>query len=186
MKTQQKPLQPNHTAMGRVNHAGEKGACAIYAGHLLGLALKRKKTRFFEELCAQEIPHVQFFQKFNEIYGIKSTPFEGVLCALGWSTAVLAGLAGPQFCSTWTHAIEDVIENHYRGQCASLHAQDPLLPWLQKFADEEASHGHHAAQETPHGGQRALAKVIRGFTRMAIGLAKWESLKKKIKPFHKT
>lgn len=163
---------PQYNAIGRVDLAGERGACALYAGHIFGLALRGKKTSVFEHFCEEELSHVDFFQRFCQFYSIKPTKFDRLFRAVGWSGAVVAGLLGPQTCFMWTQAVESVIEKHYVDQAKSLAAQDPLAPWLAQFAQEEASHRLSSMHNRFTPRQKVFMRVLSSCIRVSIFLSR--------------
>ena len=151
----------------RVDLAGEKGACAIYAGQVWALALMNKASPLIESMYTQEVAHVVLFEKLQQDYGARPTALGPVWNVLGWGLGAVTGFSGVKAAMTCTTAVEDVIAHHYGKQVASLSPDNPLIPVLEQCQADELHHGH---QSTSHGGEihSVLGKAIQRATQLAV------------------
>lgn len=154
----------------RVDLAGEKGACAIYAGQVWALALMSKSSPLIESMYAQEVAHVMLFEKLQQDYGASPTALGPVWSVLGWGLGAATALAGKKAAMTCTTAVEDVIAHHYGKQVSSLSPENPLIPVLEQCQADEIHHGHLS---TFHGGE--THSVLGKFIKRATQLAVWAS-----------
>ena len=90
--------------------------------------------------------------------------------ALGAATALM----GPKAAMACTVAVEEVIDEHYRAQAASLGADEkPLQQTIEKFRADEL---HHRDAGLANGAEQApaypvLSAAIKAGSRLAIWLA---------------
>ncbi len=154
----------------RVDLAGEKGACAIYAGQSWALALQNKPCPLIDAMYTQEVAHVVVFEKLQQEYQARTTVFSPLWTVLGWSLGAMTGFAGSSAAMTCTTAVEDVIERHYAKQISQLALGHPLVPILKQCQADEAHHGHQSAAQ---GGQlhSVLGKAIKRATQVAVWLS---------------
>jgi len=154
----------------RVDLAGEKGACAIYAGQVWALALMNKRCSLIESMYTQEVSHVVLFEKLQKEYGARPTALGPLWNVLGWGLGAVTGCAGVKSAMTCTTAVEDVIADHYAKQINQLSPDNPLVPVLKQCQDDEIHHGH---QSTSHGGEihSVLGKAIKSATLLAVWLS---------------
>jgi ubiquinone biosynthesis monooxygenase Coq7 len=151
----------------RVDLAGEKGACAIYAGQTWALALKNKPCPLINSMYTQEVSHVALFEKLRKEYDARPTLFDPLWMVLGWGLGAVTGCASSVSAMTCTTAVEDVIERHYAKQITHLTPDNPLVPLLQRCQADEA---HHFHQATSRGGHldSLLGKAIKCATQIAV------------------
>ena len=159
--------------MIRVDHAGEYGACRIYAGQLAVLG-KSSAAAAIEHMAEQERRHLGVFEQLVGDRRVRPTallPFWHVAgFALGAGTALL----GEKAAMVCTVAVEDVIEEHYARQIEALDGDEPELEkTFEEFRQEELEHratGLAAdAEQAP--GYELLSGAIKRGSRLAIWLS---------------
>ncbi|MDA0305120.1 MAG: demethoxyubiquinone hydroxylase family protein [Proteobacteria bacterium] len=165
--------------MIRVDQAGEYGAVRIYEGQLSVLG-QSKSAPVIEYMAEQERRHLSAFNKLIPEHRVRPTallPFWHVAgFALGAGTALL----GEKAAHACTVAVEEVIDEHYADQVASLDAdgdvvtgQGGLRDTLEEFRLEEVEHKEKGlemgAEEAP--GYEVLTGAIKAGSRLAIWLS---------------
>ncbi len=168
-------VKPDYRRMIRVDLAGERGACAIYAGQFLALALwpqrphRQELTSILEDMAYQETGHVLLFEALQKKHTAPSTRMDPLWITMGWGLGVLTGWSS-KATMTCTAAIEEIIETHYTKQIHELPEGDPLREDLMVCQIQEAAHKEKARLE---GGdiKGFLGTSIRNITKIAIWLS---------------
>ena len=159
--------------MIRVDHAGEYGAARIYAGQLsvLGRSAHAKTIRHMAE---QEARHLAAFERLLPERRVRPTVLSPLWHLAGYALGAATALMGPAAAMACTVAVEEVIDEHYAGQLATLGDADPALSAaIAEFRDDELKHRDLAlaqgAERAP--GYPLLAAAIKAGSRLAIWLS---------------
>jgi ubiquinone biosynthesis monooxygenase Coq7 len=159
--------------MIRVDHAGEYGAKRIYQGQLAVLG-RGPKGDVLRHMQAQEQVHLDKFSELIAQRRVRPTallPFWHIAgFVLGATTAAL----GERAAMACTVAVEEAIDEHYRGQTAVLGDDETALrDTIETFRAEELEHRDiglaHEAEKAP--GYRLLSAAIKAGCRVAIALS---------------
>jgi len=159
--------------MIRVDHAGEYGAKRIYQGQLAVLG-RGPKGDVLRHMQAQEQVHLDKFSELIAQRRVRPTallPFWHIAgFVLGATTAAL----GERAAMACTVAVEEVIDEHYRGQTAVLGDDETALrDTIEIFRAEELEHRDiglaNEAEKAP--GYRLLSGAIKAGCRVAIALS---------------
>lgn len=169
--------QENEIArMIRVDHAGEHGAVRIYAGQLAVLG-HTKSGDTIRHMAAQEAEHLETFDRLVAEHGVRPTALSPIWHVAGYALGAATALMGEKAAMACTAAVEEVIDEHYAKQAATL-AQNgqgdaPLKATIEKFRADEIAHRDtaiaHGAEQAP--GYRLLSDVIKTGCRIAIRLS---------------
>lgn len=157
----------------RVDHAGEYGAVRIYAGQLAVLpdGPARDKVR---KMAEQEARHLETFAKMLAERRVRPTLLAPVWHVAGWALGAGTAALGEKAAMACTVAVEDVIDEHYRGQARRLGSDEAdLVETIEEFRAEEIEHRDMALD---HGagdglGYMLLRTGVGASTRMAIWLS---------------
>ena len=162
--------------MIRVDHAGEHGAVQIYRGQLavLGHTAAGETIKHMHE---QEQAHLQRFDQLIAEHGVRPTALAPVWSVAGYALGAVTALMGAKAAMACTAAVEEVIDEHYARQAASLEkdgaAQADLKETIEKFRADEIAHREtaleHGAEEAP--GYLVLSEAIKAGCRLAIKLS---------------
>ena len=163
--------------MIRVDHAGERGAVAIYAGQraIFGRASATgaiaRKTAEMED---GEKLHLEKFEAMIRAGEARPTLMTPLWDAAGFALGAATALLGEKAAHACTEAVETVIEAHYNAQLAELGDRDPALSAsIRQFRDEEVEHRDYAqangASEAP--AYPVLSAFIRFGCRAAIAIS---------------
>lgn len=164
-----------HKEFIRVDLAGEKGACYLYAGHVWTLALMGKDpSTELTHMYEQEVSHFILFQDLQKKYQVAPTLFMPLWRLLGWSLGAISSIKGESTAMECVAAVEQVILDHYYSQIQQLRRYplkeaDPLLPILEKCYEDEGRHHEVASEYAPR--HPLFQKAVRTFTRIAITLS---------------
>ena len=168
-------LDPAHllARIIRVDQAGEYGAARIYEGQLAVLGAS-KSAPAIRRMAEQERRHLEAFDQLLVARRVRPSllsPFWQLAgFALGAGTALL-GEAAAMAC---TEAVEEVIDEHYRRQMASLGEDEaPLRETIATFREEEIAHrdAARAAGAADAPAYPLLNGTIKAGARLAIWLA---------------
>lgn len=169
--------QPDIESMIRVDHAGEYGAVRIYQGQLA--VLKRRKgasasVETIEHMAAQEQRHLKAFDRLVNERRVRPTALEPVWRVAGFALGAATAALGEKAAFACTAAVEEVIDEHYASQIASLKDKDPALTsTVEGFRADEAAHREealkHGAEQAP--GYKLLSETIKAGCRIAIKLS---------------
>lgn len=157
----------------RVDHAGEYGARRIYEGQLSVLG-KSACGPTLRHMAEQEAQHLKTFEKLVVERRARPTVLLPFWHAAGYALGAATALLGEQAAMACTVAVEEVIDEHYRGQIASLGDEErPLGETLEAFRQEEVEHRDTAlasgAEDAP--GYAVLTQAVKGASRLAIWLS---------------
>lgn len=166
----------NLARMIRVDHAGEHGAVQIYRGQLavLGHTAAGRTIRHMED---QEKAHLKTFDALLVQHGVRPTVLAPVWHVAGFALGAATALLGQKAAMACTAAVEEVIDEHYAAQIATLEADGAtsaaLKDTLASFRADEIEHRDtaiaHGAEETPAYG--LLSSAIKAGCRLAIRLS---------------
>ena len=166
--------------MVRVDHAGEYGAVRIYSGQLAVFERLPHKRRIAESLAHMRDEEVEHLNKFNELVNARRvrptalTPFWHVA---GYALGAATALMGEKAAHACTAAVEEVIDDHYRGQIEKLKElggeEAQLAETIEKFREEEVRHKEEALAEGAEEavGYPLLSGAIRAGCKLAIRVA---------------
>ena len=157
----------------RVDHAGEYGARRIYEGQLSVLG-KSACGPTLRHMAEQEAQHLKVFEKMVVERRARPTALLPFWHVAGYVLGAATALLGEQAAMACTVAVEEVIDEHYRGQIASLGEDEkPLGETLEAFRQDEVAHRDTAlasgAEDAP--GYAVLTQAVKGASRLAIWLS---------------
>jgi ubiquinone biosynthesis monooxygenase Coq7 len=162
--------------MIRVDHAGEYGAVQIYRGQLAILG-HTATGETIKHMQRQEEEHLARFDELIADHGVRPTALAPVWNVAGYALGAVTALMGEKAAMACTAAVEEVIDEHYARQAASLQkdgeANVALRETIEKFREDEIAHRataiEHGAEEAP--GYRVLSEAIKAGCRLAIKLS---------------
>ncbi|MFN5589533.1 MAG: demethoxyubiquinone hydroxylase family protein [Holosporales bacterium] len=138
-------LNPQHAVKQaiRVNQAGEYGAKRIYDGQLaiLGRTLAGAKIR---HMAAQEQGHLDAFNTLLHQRGVRPTILQPLWHVAGFALGAGTALLGERWAMACTAVIEEVIEQHYKDQAATLGDDAPLQAAIASACADEVEHRSEA------------------------------------------
>ena len=157
----------------RVDHAGEYGAVRIYDGQLAVLG-RGRAAGAVRNMAEQERRHLVTFEELLRARRVRPTLLQPLWSAAGFALGAATALLGERAAMACTVAVEEVIDEHYRGQAERLGEDEPALrERLLAFRDDELAHREvalaHGAAETP--GYELLSAAIKAGSRLAIWLS---------------
>jgi 3-demethoxyubiquinol 3-hydroxylase len=157
----------------RVDHAGEYGARRIYEGQLavLGKSACAPTLRHMHE---QELAHLRTFEDLLVSHRVRPTLLQPVWHVAGFALGAATAMMGEKAAMACTVAVEEVIDEHYAGQHASLtDDQSALKDTIETFRQEELQHRDigldHGAEEAP--AYELLSGAVKAGSRLAIWLS---------------
>ncbi len=159
--------------MIRVDHAGEYGACRIYAGQLAVLG-EDPAARPIRHMAAQEKRHLETFERLIAERRVRPSLLHPLWHAAGFALGAATALLGPRAAMACTVAVEEAIDQHYADQARRLGGREPeLKATLEEFRVEEIAHRDLARAEGAEGAPAyaLLTGAIRAGSRAAIWLA---------------
>lgn len=157
----------------RVDHAGEYGAVRIYEGQLAVLG-NTPSGPVIRRMAEQERKHLETFDRLLPERRVRPTILSPVWHAAGFALGAASALLGERAAMACTVAVEEVIDEHYAAQAASLgEDEQPLKETIEKFRQEELEHRDeglaHGAVQAP--AYEALTTVVKSASRLAIWLS---------------
>jgi len=157
----------------RVNHAGEYGAVRIYAGQLAVLG-NTPTGEVIRRMAEQERRHLETFDRLLPERRVRPTALAPLWHAAGFALGAATALLGERAAMACTVAVEEVIDEHYAAQAASLGETEPELKQvIEEFRQDELAHRDeglaHGATQTP--GYEPLTAAIKAASRLAIWLS---------------
>jgi ubiquinone biosynthesis monooxygenase Coq7 len=161
--------------MLRVDHAGEVGACRIYAGQLAVMGDRAPGAATIAGMAGQEADHRRRFDAMMTERGVRPTLLAPLWDVAGFALGAATALIGPRAAMACTVAIETEIDRHYGRQLAEIGDRDPeLSAVIAEFRGDEVEHRRIALAE---GAEQApayalLTGAIRLGCRAAIGLSR--------------
>ncbi len=162
----------------RVDHAGERGAIKIYEGQLLALNTLRKDEKLkskISDMKHHEKEHYEFFDSEIKKRGIKPTVFLPLWDLMGVGLGFGSALLGKKATMLCTASVEEVIEDHYKGQLNQLEKDEKKLKdKILKFRDDEIHHKDIAYESgaSKDGLYTIMDKVIKTGSKIAINISK--------------
>ncbi len=97
---------PDTAAMLRVDHAGEVGACRIYAGQLAVMGDRSAAATVIAGMAAQEAEHRRRFDAMMIERGVRPTLLTPLWDVAGFALGAATALIGPRAAMACTVAIE--------------------------------------------------------------------------------
>ena len=157
----------------RVDQAGEYGAVRIYAGQLAVLG-KGPKGDMIRHMKEQEDVHLETFSKMASERRVRPTALMPIWHVAGFMLGAGTALLGEKAAMACTVAVEETIDEHYRGQIEKLGDDEKTLrETCSKFRDEELEHRdigyEHGAENAP--AYPLLSRAIKLGTKLAINLS---------------
>jgi ubiquinone biosynthesis monooxygenase Coq7 len=157
----------------RVDQAGEYGARRIYEGQL-AVMRPGPARRAVEHMAAQEKKHLEVFDRILVDRRVRPTALNPLWHATGFALGAVTALMGEKAAMACTVAVEEVIDEHYARQAASLpQSESDLRSTIETFRAEEIDHRDlglaHGATEAP--AYSLLTGAIKAGSRLAIWLA---------------
>jgi ubiquinone biosynthesis monooxygenase Coq7 len=161
--------------MIRVDHAGEYGAVRIYEGQLAVLG-KSAAAGVVREMAEQERKHLERFERLVIERRVRPTALTPLWHVAGYALGAASALLGERAAMACTVAVEEVIDEHYRGQAESLGDdpdQAPLRKIIEEFRADELAHRDlalaHDARTAP--AHDLLTAAVKIGSRLAIWLS---------------
>ncbi|GAB4175449.1 MAG: demethoxyubiquinone hydroxylase family protein [Thalassobaculales bacterium] len=159
--------------MIRVDHAGEYGARRIYEGQLAVLG-GRPVGDTLRHMHAQELRHLETFERLVVERGVRPTLLHPVWHVLGFALGAATALMGEKAAMACTVAVEEVIDEHYARQSAALGDEEPALKAvIEEFRAEELEHRDEALAQGAEGAP--AYPLLRGAIRAGSKAAIWLS-----------
>ncbi len=160
--------------MIRVNQAGELGAVRIYAGQLAVLG-DSEDGPVLREMAAGEQRHLD---KFNDLVvhrGVRPTLMSPVWHVCGFALGAVTALMGREAAMACTVAIEEVIDQHYAEQAATLDDDEAdLKQTIEEFRADELEHRNialaHDVEAAP--AYPLLMRAVKDISLTAIWISK--------------
>ena len=169
------PIEPTRRRILKVNHAGERGAIAIYQAQLLFAYFWPDTTRIFlRDALAHERQHAAKFEKamaereIRPCFGTFLWVVGGFVLGL---VSVLGGLRGVMAC---TAAIERAVHGQLDEQITYLRGRDdPLAVIISNIQTEEMEHMEigEAGYDPNCTSARLFTGVVSAITESLIWLA---------------
>lgn len=162
--------------MVRVDHAGEFGACRIYAGQMAVAGTRSSLSGEIAHMARQEEKHLAAFEKLMHERRVRPTLFMPVWHVAGFALGAASAIVGEKMMMAVTAAVETEIDQHYQAQRETLarHGEDPELEgMIAEYQREEQEHRdsaiQHGAEQAP--GYPLVSALIRAGCRAAIHLS---------------
>jgi len=167
------PEREKIARMLRVDHAGEYGAKRIYAGQLAVLG-KSATGPVIRHMAEQEQRHLEAFDQLVAERHVRPTLLSPFWHVAGFALGAATAMLGERAAMACTVAVEEVIDEHYRGQLEALaDSESELKHAIADFRADEIEHRDlglaHGAEEAP--GYPALTALIKTGSRLAIWLS---------------
>jgi len=159
--------------MIRVDQAGEYGAARIYDGQLAVLKDSAAASAV-RHMAAQEKRHLERFDALVAERRVRPTALSPLWHIAGYALGAATAFLGERAAMACTVAVEEVIDEHYRGQLETLGGTDAeLAAIVADFRADEVAHRDtalkHGAADTP--GYPLLSAAIKTGSRLAIWLS---------------
>jgi len=159
--------------MIRVDHAGEYGAVRIYAGQMAVLK-GTGSEKVIAEMAEQEREHLAAFDTLVADRKVRPTALAPLWHAAGFALGAATALMGEKAAMACTVAVEEVIDEHYKGQAEKLGEDETdLRETIEKFRADEIGHRDEALAQGAEqaSGYRLLSETIKAGSRLAIWLS---------------
>ena len=159
--------------MIRVDHAGEYGAKRIYEGQIAILG-HTADGPILRHMAEQELEHLRTFQRLITERRVRPTALLPFWHIAGFVVGAGTALIGRRAAMACTVAVEEVIDEHYARQYASLGPEESALKAdIERFRQEELEHRDiglaNEAEQAP--AYPLLSAAIKTGSRLAIWLA---------------
>jgi ubiquinone biosynthesis monooxygenase Coq7 len=159
--------------MIRVDQAGEFGATRIYAGQLR-VFREGPVAEKIRHMAAQEAVHKAEFDRLMVERRVRPTLLSPLWHVAGYALGLGTALLGERAAMACTVAVEEAIDEHYRGQEAALGEHEPALKArIAEFRAEELEHRDiglaHGAESAP--AYPLLSAAIKAGSKLAIWLS---------------
>ena len=162
----------------RVDHAGEYGAVRIYDGQLAAAQLlpwgRGRAPDAIRHMAEQEKKHLAAFDELVRARHVRPTALTPLWHAAGYALGAATALLGERAAMACTVAVEEVIDEHYRGQAERLGDTDPELSrTIEEFRADELQHRDAAIDHgaTDALGYELISAVVKTGSRLAIWLS---------------
>ena len=167
------PAATEIARMIRVDHAGEYGAARIYEGQLAVLG-RSPAAPVIRRMAEQEKRHLAEFDRLVVQHRVRPTLLSPLWHVAGFALGAATALMGERAAMACTAAVEEVIDEHYRGQSETLGEEEPALKSaIDEFRHDEVEHGatakSHGALEAPL--YEGISAVVKTGSRLAIWLS---------------
>jgi 3-demethoxyubiquinol 3-hydroxylase len=168
-----RPPKAEVERMVRVDHAGEFGATRIYHGQLDVLARGRGAGEI-RRMAEAEQHHLATFEALLRARRVRPTLLQPLWSLAGYALGTATALLGERAAMACTVAVEEIIDEHYRGQAERLAGDErALAETILAFRADEIAHRDaaiaHRAEETA--GYDLLSAAIKTGSRLAIWLS---------------
>lgn len=131
--------------MMRINHAGEYAAKYIYEGQLRFTKDPVERKKIYA-MADNEKEHLEYFEKQIKDNHYRPSVLQPLVKKLAYGLGAVSAILGKNTAMLCTHAVEDVISQHYKEQEDLLGKEDKQLKEkIQKFREEEEEH-HNIAE----------------------------------------
>lgn len=159
--------------MIRVDHAGEFGAVQIYKGQLAVLG-RSASGDLIRHMAEQEQRHLERFEAIVADRRVRPTVLSPLWSVAGFALGAATALLGEKAAMACTAAVEEVIDEHYRDQAATLDQREGALKAvIEEFRQDEIAHHDTAiaqgAEQAP--AYPLLSAAIKAGSRAAIWLS---------------
>ena len=168
-----RPSEDELARMLRVDHAGEYGATRIYEGQLEVLG-RCRAAGAIRRMAEAEKRHLARFETLLHERRVRPTLLHPLWNVAGYALGVATALLGEHAAMACTVAVEEVIDEHYRGQAEALGNSEPeLRETIEAFRADELA---HRATALAHGARDALGfELLSGAIKAGSRLAIWLS-----------
>jgi ubiquinone biosynthesis monooxygenase Coq7 len=126
--------------MVRINHAGEYAAKYIYEGQVK-FTRDPVEKRKIQKMAENEEEHLEYFEKQIIDNQYRPTALQPLVKGIAYGVGALSAFFGKNAAMLCTHAVEDVISQHYKEQEEILDDKDQdLKEHISRFRKEEEEH----------------------------------------------
>jgi ubiquinone biosynthesis monooxygenase Coq7 len=157
----------------RVDQAGEYGAVRIYDGQLAVIGRGRARDEI-RHMAEQEKRNLAEFEDLARARRVRPTVLQPLWHLTGFALGAATALLGARAAMACTVGVEEVIDEHYRGQAELLGDAEPALrERILAFRDDELRHreaglAYGAAESL---GFELVSTVAKTGSRLAIWLS---------------
>jgi 3-demethoxyubiquinol 3-hydroxylase len=160
----------------RVDQAGEYGAKRIYDGQLAVLARRgdAESHALIRNMALQEQAHLDAFDRMLVERRVRPTLLSPVWHVAGFALGAASALLGVKAAMACTEAVEEVIDEHYARQAASLGDDEAdLKRTIEQFRADEVGHRDTARASGAAGAPayNVLKPAVKAASRLAIWLS---------------
>jgi ubiquinone biosynthesis monooxygenase Coq7 len=160
--------------IARINHAGEYAAKYIYEGQIKFTKDPAEKKKI-QQMAEHEEEHLKYFEGQLREKKYRPTILQPLIKKIAYGAGALSAIFGKDAAMLCTHAVEDVISQHYKEQEQILDDEDSdLKAHIKKFREDEEDHDNIAKsydlKSVPAG--NIFKQVIKVGCRLGIKLTK--------------